>query len=45
MNPYLLVALGGALGSVARYGFGLLLGLFLYIRADDASHGRLPPPV
>ena len=26
-------------------GFGLLLGLFLYIRADDASHGRLPPPV
>ena len=26
-------------------GFGLLLGLFFYVRSDDASHGRLPPPV
>jgi CrcB protein len=26
MNPYLLVAVGGALGSVARYGFGVLVG-------------------
>jgi CrcB protein len=26
MNPYLLVALGGALGSVARYGAGVLVG-------------------
>jgi CrcB protein len=26
MNPYLLVALGGALGSVARYGAGVLAG-------------------
>ncbi len=26
MNPYLLVAVGGALGSMARYGFGVLVG-------------------
>jgi CrcB protein len=26
MNPYLLVAVGGALGSVARYGTGVLVG-------------------
>jgi len=26
MNPYLLVAAGGALGSVARYGAGVLVG-------------------
>jgi len=26
MNPYLLVAVGGALGSVARYGAGVLVG-------------------
>lgn len=26
MNPYLLVAAGGALGSVARYGTGVLVG-------------------
>jgi CrcB protein len=26
MNPYLLVAAGGALGSVARYGGGVLVG-------------------
>jgi len=26
MNPYLLVAIGGALGSVARYGTGVLVG-------------------
>ena len=26
MNPYLLVAIGGALGSVARYGSGVLVG-------------------
>ncbi len=26
MNPYLLVALGGALGSVARYGAGVMVG-------------------
>ena len=26
MNPYLLVAFGGALGSVARYGAGVLVG-------------------
>jgi CrcB protein len=26
MNPYLLVAVGGALGSVARYGVGVLIG-------------------
>jgi CrcB protein len=26
MNPYLLVALGGALGSVARYASGVLVG-------------------
>jgi hypothetical protein len=26
-------------------GFGLLLGLFLYIRTDDEPHGRVPPPV
>ena len=26
MHPYLLVALGGALGSVARYGCGVLVG-------------------
>jgi CrcB protein len=26
MNPYLLVALGGALGSMARYGSGVLVG-------------------
>ena len=26
MNPYLLVALGGALGSMARYGAGVLVG-------------------
>lgn len=28
MNPYLLVAAGGALGSVARYGTGVLVGKF-----------------
>ena len=28
MNPYLLVALGGALGSMARYGTGILVGQF-----------------
>ena len=28
MNPYLLVALGGALGSMARYGMGILVGQF-----------------
>ena len=28
MNPYLLVAIGGALGSVARYGTGVLVGRF-----------------
>jgi CrcB protein len=32
MNPYLLVAVGGALGSMARYGTGVLVG-----RAWDAS--------
>jgi len=26
MNPYLLVAVGGALGSMARYGSGVLVG-------------------
>ena len=26
MNPYLLVAVGGALGSMARYGAGVLVG-------------------
>jgi CrcB protein len=26
MNPYLLVAIGGALGSMARYGTGVLVG-------------------
>ena len=26
MNPYLMVAIGGALGSVARYGTGALVG-------------------
>jgi CrcB protein len=26
MNPYLLVAVGGALGSMARYGTGVLVG-------------------
>ena len=26
MNPYLLVAVGGALGSMARYGSGVLIG-------------------
>lgn len=26
-------------------GFGLLLGLFLFIRASDETHGRVPPPV
>jgi CrcB protein len=26
MNPYLLVAVGGALGSIARYGAGVLVG-------------------
>jgi len=26
MNPYLLVAVGGALGSMARYGTGVLMG-------------------
>jgi CrcB protein len=26
MNPYLLVAVGGAIGSVARYGSGVLVG-------------------
>ena len=26
MNPYLLVAVGGALGSMARYGFGVGVG-------------------
>jgi CrcB protein len=26
MNPYLLVAIGGALGSIARYGAGVLVG-------------------
>jgi len=26
MNPYLLVAVGGALGSMARYGVGVLVG-------------------
>jgi CrcB protein len=26
MNPYLLVAVGGALGSMARYGFGVAVG-------------------
>jgi uncharacterized membrane protein YidH (DUF202 family) len=24
-------------------GFGLLLGLFLYVRAEDATRGRIPP--
>jgi fluoride exporter len=28
MNPYLLVAVGGAIGSVARYGFGVAVGQF-----------------
>ena len=28
MNPYLLVAVGGALGSMARYGFGVAVGRF-----------------
>ena len=28
MNPYLLVAVGGALGSMARYGFGVAVGQF-----------------
>jgi CrcB protein len=32
MNPYLLVAVGGALGSMARYGTGVLVG-----RAWDAA--------
>jgi hypothetical protein len=26
-------------------GFGLLLALFLYLRADGASDGRIPPSV
>ena len=36
MNPYLLVAVGGALGSVARYGTGVLVGNALSDSVADA---------
>ena len=34
MNPYLLVAVGGALGSMARYGLGVLVGQVRSISQD-----------